>query len=209
MTRKCADQTDKKDWDALGNGALSSIWLVPGVTKRDETASQNMAQNLKSFACITENATFSRMNTTELQHTMLILGKGPVSICWDLQKLQLSQAHQQGEKNNYLNWQTSQDTCLGDLVLPSCAPPLKDSQDPVPVQSVPGWKPQICHFSHRPQAFYWVSKALGFLGLRALNFSWPACSCFTWLSCDSNFSNWPGVYRWFVLLLFIFCGIQL
>lgn len=124
MTRKCADQTDKKDWEALGNGALSSIWLVPGVTKRDETNSQNMAQNLKTFACKTENATSSRINTMESQHAVLILGKGPVSICWDLPKLQLSQAHQQGEKNNYMSWQISQDTCFGDLLLPSCAPPL-------------------------------------------------------------------------------------
>lgn len=43
---------------------MSSTWLVPGVTKRDETNSQNMAKNLKSF---TENATFSRMNTIESQ----------------------------------------------------------------------------------------------------------------------------------------------
>lgn len=124
MTRKCADQTDKKDWEALGNGALSSTWLVPGVTKRDKTSSQNMAKNLKSFTCKTENATFSRMNITESQHTMLILEKRPVFICWDLPKLQLSQEHQQGEKYNYLSWQTSQDTCFGDLWLPICAPPI-------------------------------------------------------------------------------------
>lgn len=55
--------------------------MVPSVTKRDETNSQNMAENLKSFACKAENANFSRMNTTESQHIMLILGKGPVSIC--------------------------------------------------------------------------------------------------------------------------------
>lgn len=36
--------------------------------------------------------------------------------------------------------------------------------------------PRFAIFSNRPQAFYWVSKALDFLGLCALNFSWPACS---------------------------------
>lgn len=36
--------------------------------------------------------------------------------------------------------------------------------------------PRFAIFNNRPQAFYWFSKALDFLGLRALNFSWPACS---------------------------------
>lgn len=177
MTRKCADQTDKKDWEALGNGALSSIWLIPGVTERDEANSQNMAQNLKTFACKTENATFSRMNTTESQHTVLILGKGPVSICWDLPKLQLSQAHQQREKNNYMSWQTSQDTCFGDLLLPSRAPPLHRLSRSSPLfNQYLADSPRLAIFSNSLQTFYWISKALVFLGLHALNFSWPACS---------------------------------
>lgn len=65
MTRKCADQTDKKDWEAQG----MEHWAASGwfqVWPRE---------SLKSFARKTENATFSRMNTTEPQHTMLILGK--------------------------------------------------------------------------------------------------------------------------------------
>lgn len=164
MTRKCADQTDKKDWEALGNGALSSIWLVPGVTKRDETNSQNMAQNLKTFACKTENATSSRINTMESQHAVLILGKGPVSICWDLPKLQLSQAHQQGEKNNYMSWQISQDTCFGDLLLPSCAPPLHRLSRSKPSSAVSGWQPQTCHFQQQATSFLLNLKGLGLPG---------------------------------------------
>lgn len=124
------------------------------------------------------NATFSSMDATESQYTMLVLEKTRVCLHMLRSPPRVMFSSTRREQLSILTDQAktpASGTSCSPVVLHLCA----CSQEPVPLPSVSGWQHHVCHSQQQAASFVLSLEGLrlpGLVPLLALNFAWPACS---------------------------------